>query len=98
MVTSLAKKNESPEALSVVTQAINGHRGFADEIRTCATCAEENPAKKCSKCRQVHYCDRECQRLHWFIHKKECNRNVEDINIKMENIKVSEKASDCPEN
>jgi len=22
----------------------------------------------------VQYCDRECQRLHWFIHKKACAR------------------------
>lgn len=88
MVTSLAKNNESPEALSVVTQAINGQHGFLSDVVICATCAEENPAKKCSKCRQVQYCDRECQRLHWFIHKKECNRNVDDLSNKLDTMKV----------
>lgn len=24
----------------------------------------------------MQYCDRECQRLHWFVHKKSCARPV----------------------
>lgn len=76
MVTVLAKGTDSTPALSVVSSAILGQRGFTDSenIVKCATCSEENASKKCSKCRQVQYCDRECQRLHWFIHKKECER------------------------
>ena len=73
-VASLAQ-SESVSALSVITSAINGTRAFNDGTRAaCATCGEERAPKKCSKCRQVQYCDRECQRLHWFIHKKECAR------------------------
>lgn len=73
MVTSLASK-DPPPALSVINCTINGQRGFVDAIPYCSTCGEEKPAKKCSKCKSVQYCDRECQRLHWFIHKKACNR------------------------
>lgn len=73
MVASLADKN-SPSALSVINAAINGQRGFIDNIPTCNTCGEEKPAKKCSKCKVVQYCDRNCQRLHWPVHKKECTR------------------------
>lgn len=40
----------------------------------CSSCGEEKPDKKCAKCRVVGYCDRECQRLHWFVHKKTCAR------------------------
>ncbi|XP_060527584.1 ankyrin repeat and MYND domain-containing protein 2 [Cylas formicarius] len=75
MVTSLAGQ-EAPSALSVVTAAINGQRGFLDNVPTCDTCGEEKPSKKCSKCKVVQYCDRNCQRLHWHWHKKSCARIV----------------------
>lgn len=45
-----------------------------DVISVCSSCGEEKPDKKCSKCKEVQYCDRECQRLHWFMHKKACSR------------------------
>ncbi|CAK1545153.1 unnamed protein product [Leptosia nina] len=73
MVTSLTSK-DPPPALSLINCTINGQRGFIDTISYCSTCGEEKPAKKCSKCKTVQYCDRECQRLHWFVHKKACNR------------------------
>ncbi|CAG9585154.1 unnamed protein product [Danaus chrysippus] len=73
MVTSLTSK-DPPPALTVINCTINGQRGFVDAIPYCSTCGEEKPAKKCSKCKTVQYCDRECQRLHWFVHKKACNR------------------------
>lgn len=53
---------------------------FQDDITYCSTCGEEKPDKKCSKCKQVQYCDRECQRLHWFAHKKLCARPVSSQN------------------
>lgn len=73
MVTALTSK-DPPPALSVINCTINGQRGFVDAIPYCSTCGEEKPAKKCSKCKSVQYCDRECQRLHWFVHKKACTR------------------------
>ncbi|XP_038215664.1 ankyrin repeat and MYND domain-containing protein 2 [Zerene cesonia] len=73
MVTALTSK-DPPPAFSVINCTINGQRGFIDTIPYCSTCGEEKPAKKCSKCKTVQYCDRECQRLHWFVHKKGCNR------------------------
>lgn len=80
MVASLSEK-DPPPALSVVTSAINGQRGFVDTIPICSTCGEEKPAKKCSKCKVVQYCDRNCQRLHWPIHKKACTRLSQGISI-----------------
>ena len=29
---------------------------------------------KCSKCKRVHYCSRDCQLSHWGQHKQECNK------------------------
>ncbi|XP_074106216.1 ankyrin repeat and MYND domain-containing protein 2 [Cotesia typhae] len=73
MVATLAG-TDPPSAVSVISAAINGQRGFADNQVICMTCGEEKATKKCSKCKAVQYCDRECQRLHWFLHKKECAR------------------------
>lgn len=75
MVKSLARKEDSPSALSVILNAINGQSSFNDDLSPCVTCTEPKALKKCSKCRAVQYCDRECQRLHWFVHKKECARS-----------------------
>ncbi|PSN46894.1 hypothetical protein C0J52_17562 [Blattella germanica] len=99
MVTSLAQQ-ESPPALSVIAAAINGQRGFADTSAVyCSTCGEEGAPKKCSKCKAVQYCDRECQRLHWFMHKKACSRLSQasrelskpstTLSSKLENLKVN---------
>jgi hypothetical protein len=73
MVATLAS-SDPPSAVSVVSAAINGQRGFSDNAQICVTCGEEKATKKCSKCKTVQYCDRECQRLHWFMHKKACTR------------------------
>lgn len=85
MVASLAGK-DPPTALSVLTSAINGQMGFLDSISVCNTCGEHKPAKKCSKCKVVQYCDRNCQRLHWHWHKKACPRLsqslIEDAQVK----------------
>lgn len=74
VVRQLASKDNNLTALEVLKQAINGQRGFQDLDAFCVTCGDEKPDKKCSKCKQVQYCDRECQRLHWWLHKKECAR------------------------
>ncbi|XP_001606321.1 ankyrin repeat and MYND domain-containing protein 2 [Nasonia vitripennis] len=76
MVATLAS-SDPPSAISVIAAAINGQRAFTDNAQDCVTCGEEKATKKCSKCKQVQYCDRECQRLHWFIHKKTCSRLIQ---------------------
>ncbi|XP_076755313.1 ankyrin repeat and MYND domain-containing protein 2 [Xylocopa sonorina] len=73
MVATLAA-SDPPSAVSVVSAAINGQRAFLDNAQVCVTCGEDKANKKCSKCKAVQYCDRECQRLHWFMHKKACTR------------------------
>ncbi|ALC43723.1 CG8003 [Drosophila busckii] len=73
IATQLGSK-DAASALVILRNAINGMRGFVDENSYCSTCGQEKPDKKCSKCKAVQYCDRECQRLHWFMHKKSCPR------------------------
>ncbi|XP_076625194.1 ankyrin repeat and MYND domain-containing protein 2 [Colletes latitarsis] len=86
MVATLAA-TDPPSAVSVVSAAINGQRAFSDNAQVCVTCREDKANKKCSKCKTVQYCDRECQRLHWFMHKKACTRLGQ---ISMPSTKISD--------
>ncbi|XP_054001583.1 ankyrin repeat and MYND domain-containing protein 2 [Hylaeus anthracinus] len=86
MVATLAA-SDPPSAVSVVSAAINGQRAFSDSAQVCVTCGEDKANKKCSKCKTVQYCDRECQRLHWFMHKKACTRLGQ---ISMPSAKISD--------
>lgn len=79
MVATLAS-SDPPSAISVISAAINGQRAFNDSTQICMTCGEDKATKKCSRCKTVQYCDRECQRIHWFLHKKACNRLNQSIN------------------
>lgn len=49
----------------------------------CIKVLEE--VNKCSRCRTATYCDRECQRKHWKVHKNSCqdSNNNEDSNEKL---------------
>jgi len=43
--------------------------------RVCAYCKAKPkvlPLLQCSRCKKVIYCNRDCQRAHWKVHKKEC--------------------------
>ena len=42
----------------------------------CLTCDKKGIEKKCSKCKSVYFCDRECQRKAWKTHKKHCGRDL----------------------
>lgn len=46
-------------------------------LRRCGACMkgktrESNPLKKCTRCQVVYYCDADCQRRHWKVHKLDC--------------------------
>lgn len=76
LLVNLSKTKQdsgSPLALSLLTSCINGQRGFQDDD-SCATCGQEKVPSKCSICKSVQYCNRDCQKIHWFIHKKECDK------------------------
>ncbi|EXX54183.1 hypothetical protein GLOIN_2v1587334 [Rhizophagus irregularis DAOM 181602=DAOM 197198] len=43
-------------------------------MNICNVC--QNPSTtRCSKCRQIYYCSRECQKKDWKVHKKLCGKN-----------------------
>ncbi|OXA52472.1 ankyrin repeat and MYND domain-containing protein 2 [Folsomia candida] len=84
LVTNLThtKVCEDPGAWSIICSVVNGQKGFRDND-PCATCGEERGAKKCSRCHYDAYCDQECQRLHWFVHKRYCKDKAREYNAKM---------------
>ena len=42
---------------------------------SCAACSRTLPSmKRCTQCRAVLYCSRECQVKNWALHKEECKR------------------------
>ena len=54
-----------------------------DELRQYITCDAEgcgttHPTSRCSNCKMVYYCNRECQKADWKRHKPDC-RGVEEM-------------------
>ncbi|KAF9907095.1 hypothetical protein EC991_011313 [Linnemannia zychae] len=47
---------------------------MTDKCAKCSKTSSEGGSslKRCSKCRSVQYCSRECQKDHWKVHKKVC--------------------------
>lgn len=45
---------------------------------SCFNCGKENANKKCSKCKSVWFCSKECQVEGWKKHKKDCNEVIWD--------------------
>lgn len=43
-------------------------------IDKCFVCDNRNNLLSCSKCKNIFYCGKDCQRLHWSIHKYSCNK------------------------
>ena len=39
---------------------------------SCTHCTQGNATSRCSKCKLVYYCGKECQQAHWKVHKKIC--------------------------
>lgn len=71
---SSVQVGSEPSAVSILFQSLNGQKGFDDDVPVCSTCCEPLPTKRCSACQTISYCDQTCQKLHWFTHKKFCNK------------------------
>ncbi|CAB9515472.1 expressed unknown protein [Seminavis robusta] len=46
---------------------------LGDLTMLCRNC-DENASSKCSNCKQVWYCGRDCQKSDWKTHKKDCKK------------------------
>jgi len=51
-----------------------------NSISICAACGKsDDDLKKCGGCKQVKYCNQNCQKLHWPKHKKECKQLAAEL-------------------
>ena len=41
---------------------------------SCGNCGGKGAQKKCSRCGDIWYCNRDCQVAHWKVHKKDCKK------------------------
>lgn len=73
---STVEIGQEPSAVTILSQTINGQKGFDEDAPACSACGEPDPDKKCSKCKSVTYCNQECQRLHWATHKLHCKEST----------------------
>lgn len=64
--------------------------------KICLCCGEEGVKSKCSKCRSVYFCNKECQKLCWNIHKKHCGRNIFALCATCGNNQPKIKCDKCP--
>ena len=72
-----------PSAITILAKSINGQKGFDEDSPVCSTCGECAPPKKCSRCKSVQYCDQNCQKLHWFTHKKVCDQLKKEREVEL---------------
>ena len=49
----------------------------------CHNCSKVGKTWRCSKCKRVRYCSRECQKSHWKGHKKTCGISVTDAMLQL---------------
>ncbi|KAJ7118424.1 hypothetical protein C8R43DRAFT_96435 [Mycena crocata] len=49
-------------------------RSGASQIHHCASCCTPSVMlKQCSRCEKARYCNNDCQRRHWKLHRQTCN-------------------------
>ncbi|KAI4813484.1 hypothetical protein E4T44_10733 [Aureobasidium sp. EXF-8845] len=75
---SSSQPQDQPEASSSSSAAPT------QEPKHCAQCKkpeedpESKPLKPCTTCKSVFYCSRECTKLHYKTHKKECAKLAQE--------------------
>jgi sulfatase maturation enzyme AslB (radical SAM superfamily) len=75
------KKNHHTHTL-FTTYSLDSHTHT--EPKHCAQCKkpeedpESKPLKPCTTCKSVFYCSRECTKLHYKTHKKECAKLAQE--------------------
>lgn len=43
-------------------------------FKICAMCSKLCHHNRCSTCKEVYYCNRDCQKKHWSTHKNQCSK------------------------
>ena len=62
----------------------------------CLRCLDRDARYKCSDCKAVYFCGRECQRKCWKVHKKHCKRNLFSLCSTCGSDNITLKCDKCP--
>lgn len=55
-------------------------QAFSDKIvNRCGFCSKDSANQRCSRCKEVFYCDATCQKEHWQDHKVYCSVTIDGI-------------------
>lgn len=66
------KQGELILSESPLSYALHG-KASSQFCAECLKSREVHPLLRCSKCKYVFYCSKNCQKSHWTLHKKECS-------------------------
>ncbi|KZT39861.1 hypothetical protein SISSUDRAFT_1060783 [Sistotremastrum suecicum HHB10207 ss-3] len=59
----------------LIRSLVGAHKDF--HFYRCSSCGKPNASlRKCSICGQTSYCDKDCQKAHWKVHKKDCRSPI----------------------
>jgi hypothetical protein len=73
------------------------HTNFVPSYdKWCLGCGEHGVIQRCSGCRSVFFCNQECMKRAWPIHKKHCKRNLFDVCATCGEKSKVNKCDNCP--
>lgn len=72
----LYDSNPSPENFKQMYADSKGTNFVPTYDKWCLYCGNKSAGNRCAQCKHVYFCDAECQKKAWPIHKKHCKRNL----------------------
>ncbi|VDP10517.1 unnamed protein product [Soboliphyme baturini] len=69
--TCTSSQDDCVPALDAINELVMG-QCMATKETFCVSCGEPNSRLRCSSCKKDNYCSVECQKLHWFVHRRTC--------------------------
>ncbi len=51
----------------------------SESLHPCAHCTQPGACQRCKRCGVAEYCDRQCQKAHWPVHKETCDPTFTDL-------------------
>ncbi len=76
--SNIELRNESKKLLHEIMKGAKDcgfSRGEIDEKYCCSNCKRPKlDTKRCTGCKKVWYCSKECQKKDWKLHKNKCKR------------------------